>query len=488
MVFRNGVYHPINLHEIRSKDDNDGEFLLRLSIWTIRALKKLRNSVPDKKISYIESSLDEGQSSFLDFLWTLYRFSIDNSDYFSFISRYMRNGGESINWQRTINETTPLIRSGIPYYFDVISSRRIRDFDAELFVIFFSILMHINEAYGFSCVIPEGYNLLDKLEFDRYLRGRGKSRLIEIRYKYFSDRDLRIWELSYLFFDHSERFHASKSMSDEYLLASDFQNVFERMVNDTLQQSPSIEKLKDLYGGSQRIDHLYRGRSLFQTGKDVFYIADSKYYASDGEIGQDSIDKQYSYVAGITKACLDHKFHVKDDVTRGYDFIPNYLISAYIDMNIPNVLANFDNQEVVFSWRKESTWHFENCFFDRSSLHLFKFRINFASFLKDYCESEKYVGNLIKAKVRSTIIEELENKFKFLYLELTQLQDVSNLVNLNWIDKGTTCNLDGKLYGIIDSGKMTIILALKDDSTVSDIKSHITSAGFTGWKDFHLVR
>lgn len=81
------------------------------------------------------------------------------------------------------------------------------NFDEELLVIYFSILNYIRETHGFSFEINIHYHLInpDKLRRTYIKKNLGCRRLKQIKYKYFADKALRIWDLCYAFLTESIR-------------------------------------------------------------------------------------------------------------------------------------------------------------------------------------------------------------------------------------------------------------------------------------------
>ena len=91
------------------------------------------------------------------------------------------------------------------------------NFDEELLIIFYSILNYISERYGFANHINCNFQLITGYRFKTYLDGLGKTRLLQIKYKYFSDKALHLWQLCYDFFDNAKRMNIQQERK-EYLL------------------------------------------------------------------------------------------------------------------------------------------------------------------------------------------------------------------------------------------------------------------------------
>lgn len=220
------------------------------------------------------------------------------------------------------------------------------NFDEELIVIFYSILNHIHEQYGFLAPIDMGYELITGKKFDRYVKGYGKIRLNAIKYKYFSDTALRLWELCRAYFDQPSQIDV-KADRREYLLAKNFNIVFEAIIDDLVGEKDVPAGLKEQEDG-KRVDHLYRDQSLItdESDRDVYYIGDSKYYKRGNPIGRESVYKQFTYARNVIQwnlnlfldapdAAARQDFNaygkfgkLRDDMTEGYNVIPNFFISA----------------------------------------------------------------------------------------------------------------------------------------------------------------
>ena len=105
------------------------------------------------------------------------------------------------------------------------------NFDEELLIIFFSILNYINEQYGFPVQINVNFPLIKGEMFEHYRKEMGKAKLMQIKYKYYSDKALYLWELCYAFFDQSKKINVETD-DREYLLVKNFNIVFEAIIDE----------------------------------------------------------------------------------------------------------------------------------------------------------------------------------------------------------------------------------------------------------------
>ena len=85
----------------------------------------------------------------------------------------------------------------------------------------------------------------------------------QIKYKYFSDKALELWELCYAFFDRPENITLNIDQK-EYLLVKSFHIVFEAIIDELIagdQRKQLPKDLKDQPDG-KRVDHMYQYKEL----------------------------------------------------------------------------------------------------------------------------------------------------------------------------------------------------------------------------------
>ena len=117
------------------------------------------------------------------------------------------------------------------------------NFDEELLIIFFSILNYIKEEHGFSFDMNINYQLISHDKIKRTYIGKnfGCRRLKQIKYKYFSDKALRIWDLCYAFFDRPDNIMLNVDQR-EYLLVKSFHIVFEAIIDELIAGDQTLPK------------------------------------------------------------------------------------------------------------------------------------------------------------------------------------------------------------------------------------------------------
>lgn len=106
-----------------------------------------------------------------------------------FTVKNLHRGNNKINWTKTISHSSAFMQeNGAPVYLKLVNKKRIVNYEEELFVIYYSILNYLNEEYGFQTPINIQYELITGKQFKEYLKGMGKMRLMQIKYKYFRTR------------------------------------------------------------------------------------------------------------------------------------------------------------------------------------------------------------------------------------------------------------------------------------------------------------
>lgn len=428
------------------------EFIYRFSVWIYRALCVFRKANPKSGIIYQRqvSTMGKGKlrksTTLLDVLLSLLQFQKDNRDFFLFTIKNLHSGFNKINWTRTIATTSAVVDAGCPVYLKPINKRRIVNFDEELLVIFYSILNHIHEQFGFPAPIDMGYELITGRRFDRYLNGYGKTRLNAIKYKYFSDVALRLWELCMAFFDQPRQIDI-KTDRREYLLAKNFNIVFESIIDDLVGDKNIPAGLKEQEDG-KRVDHLYRYQGLItdEPDKDVYYIGDSKYYKYGNPIGRESVYKQFTYARNVIQwnlnLFLDNppdeasqkdvaaygKFgKLRDDITEGYNVIPNFFISARMVKDAAGRLSyaddihEADKKATVYNSRQ-----FENRLFDRDTLLVAHYDVNFLFIIALYARENPIQRAKWKFGIRRMFREKIQAMLKerFNFYAMTPKADV----------------------------------------------------------------
>ena len=282
-----GKYKPediANLDEKNPLSQRERDFIYKFAVWIYRAIVVYKNDKQtDSSIIYHAqiAQVSKGQrrlsNTYLDILLSLIQFNRENQNFFFFILKNLHSGFNKINWTRTISTTTAIVQRNHPIYLNPVNKKRKINFDEELLVIFFSILNYIGDTYGFSKEIKCQFDLIKGKQFETYLKGFGKTRLQQIKYKYFSDKALELWRLCYAFFDELRQVFINTEQK-EYLLVKNFYIVFEAIVDELIGDKPLPDGMEKKQEDGKIVDHLFSAPSLIDgEAKQTYYIGDSKY-------------------------------------------------------------------------------------------------------------------------------------------------------------------------------------------------------------------
>ena len=433
-----GKYKPevlLNLNTNNPLDQIEQNFLYKFAVWIYRAIVVYKNSkkhdldiIYSSHIAHVGGGKRRLSNTFLDILLSLIQFNKDNRSFFFTIIKNMHSGYNKINWTRTIGHSAAIIQDESPIYFNPINKKRQINFDEELLIIFFSILNYISDEYGFPKDIYCQYQLIKGKRFETYLRGYGKTRLHQIKYKYFSDKALQLWQLCYAFFDEARQIFINTEQK-EYLLVKNFYIVFETIIDDLIGDNPLPDNMQKKQEDGKIVDHLFTAQSLIENeAKQTYYIGDSKYYKMGHELGNESIYKQYTYARNVIQWNLDifnggaepeSRIRLRDDITEGYNIIPNFFISAMMDEKY-----DYHNDGIRKTDRKKQSHkniQFKNRLFDRDTLLLFHYDVNFLYVLSLYARDNVSQKCLWKQKVRdlfrSDIQDWLQEEYDFYALQ-----------------------------------------------------------------------
>ena len=433
----------IHLEAQNVLSQTEHEFIYELSVWIYRAIVLYHETHPQSDIvlkqnvqQMAKGRLRRKHNTFLDILLALQKFNRENQDFFFFILRNLHSGYNKINWTRTISHSAAFVQDGAPVYLNLVNRKRQINFDEELLIIFFSILHFINRHYGFPVMINVNFPLITGQQFENYRNGFGKTRLMQIKYKYFSDKALYLWELCYAFFDRSKKVNIDVN-EREYLLVKNFNIVFEAIIDELVGGTNDSlpNELKDQPDG-KRVDHLYQYHDLTnnEDEKPIYYIGDSKYYKRNTPIGKGSVYKQFTYARNVIQWNMDlfndgnpedQKGHIRlnDETTEGYNIIPNFFISAeQKDLEIKDNIRLTDKSEKYFQSR-----HYENRLFDRDTFLVAHYDVNFLFVVALYGRNNPSEKDAWRNKVRKMFRKEIQTMLeeKFDFYVMTAKADVS---------------------------------------------------------------
>lgn len=443
----------INAEDCKELTTEEHTFIYNLSVWIYRAITVFRDHEFDRvedgkrqsSIVFYKQAPMMGHTrkrmanTFLDVLLTLQEWNKRNESFVMFIVKNLHSGYNKINWTRTISRSQAVIQESIGStrrqdvsYLNPINKKRQINFDEELLVIYYSILQHMHDKYGFPVSINVNFPLIRGDKFARYISGYGKRRLKQIKYKYFSDKALELWELCYAFFDRPDNIMLNVDQR-EYLLVKSFHIVFEAIIDELIAGDQKLPKeLKDQPDG-KRVDHLYQYKELTNndTDNNIYYIGDSKYYKRGNSLGKESVYKQFTYARNVIQWNIDlfndgkaedRSGHVKlrDDVTEGYNIIPNFFISANQNVLRPEndiKLIDSDKEDGKRRQQYYLSRQFENRLFDRDTFLLAHYDVNFlfvvALYGRNNSASKVQWRNKVRRMFRIEIQQMLKENFEF---------------------------------------------------------------------------
>ena len=500
--------------EIKSKFTEEGckeykEFLSTLSIWvyrTISVYKKTHNdNILESKEYQTESrGRKQKHNTLLDVIIALRDFNRDNQDYFTFIVKNVHSGYNRINWNKTITSSPAFIQSDTPVYIEPVNKKKMVNFDEELLVIYFSILNYIRETHGFSFEINIHYHLInpDKLRRTYIMKNLGCRRLKQIKYKYFSDKALRIWDLCYAFFDREYKIAMNKQAED-FLLAKNFEHIFEVMIdtliggNDKQNLPKELTEQKD----GKLVDHMFIGQGLIEQSdmqsELTYYIGDSKYYKRSKndrtQLGDKSIYKQYTYARNVIQWNMNlfldgdgngEQPQLRDALTEGYNPIPNFFISARIPdkRNGGSKFLSFDDKELkTQAGGVQLNRQFENRLFDRDTLLLCHYDVNFLYIVSLYGRDNKSAQSIwreyVRKEFRNRIQATLNQLYTFRTIQPRERMDCYQFIQDNFQ------RLNGKLYRPKADSNYLVLALMKEEEADMWAALHVKPATIRGEVD-----
>ena len=470
----------IKAEDCKDLTTEEHTFIYNLSVWIYRAITVFRDHEFDrvedgkrqssivlyKQAPMMGHTRKRKANTFLDVLLTLQEWNKRNESFVMFIVKNLHSGYNKINWTRTISRSQAVIQESIGStrrqdvsYLNPINKKRQMNFDEELLVLYYSILQHMHDKYGFPVSINVNFPLIRGDKFARYISGYGKRRLKQIKYKYFSDKALELWELCYAFFDRPDNIMLNVDQR-EYLLVKSFHIVFEAIIDELIAGDQKLPKeLKDQPDG-KRVDHLYQYKELTNNDTDdnIYYIGDSKYYKRGNSLGKESVYKQFTYARNVIQWNIDlfndgkaedRNGHVKlrDDVTEGYNIIPNFFISANQNVLQPEDDIKLIDSDKEAGQRRQQYYlsrQFENRLFDRDTFLLAHYDVNFLFVIALYGRNHQSSKVAWRNKVRKMFRKEIQQMLKdnFEFYAMTAHADV----NADTYIKENFQTLLGKVY------------------------------------------
>jgi hypothetical protein len=398
-------------------------------VWVRQLLIYFYNSVSEFRKRYrstiitdtsqtfeLNSNLSLHEYTYLDLVLSFTNFYRKNKNtilyhHIDFIS----NQANKARWEKTIRCTTPiLLTNKSPLYNEVRNKKKKVNDEEALVCYFFSILNHFKKEHELPIVIDKSYSLIVGRQFEN-LQNTGLSKLRKIKHKYFADTLKRMYQLCELYFSKTDT-GSSKRKREEFITVRNYNIVFEDMIDklftDQLYKETtddvSIDKLKHNKDG-KIIDHIFEYQSVIDT-TNVFYIGDSKYYKTNAEADALSTYKQFTYAKNVIQFNIDlfnkgkgyPRLRYRDALTEGYNISPNFFIYGHLYDR-----SDFDDPLLESYSIPKKSYHFEERLFDRDTLFILQYRINFLYVLKAYTTS----NTLGSISFRKNTKEKFRNEF-----------------------------------------------------------------------------
>lgn len=478
--------------EVKSLSKNgDRAIVFELSVWIYRAIAQFvnrrgsENVVNDIVIQNPVSANGDKSQTLLDTILQLLDFHKKHRNLFTYISIVNSSGNNKIHWAKTISKTQPIIKGNTPYYIEFKSKSKVFNFDEELIVLFYSTLAYLSDTYNFRIKSDVQYKLLPPHKIQDFIKYEGGTRLLKrIRRKYFTDELVKLWNLLYAFFDKAEQIESHRCHEDR-LLVKNFNLVFEDMIDYLIGSKVGTDipaELKNQADG-KIVDHIYKDISLLDNN-DIYYVGDSKYYSDDSEVGKNSIYKQFTYAKNVIQfninllhqwAPQDHSKEIplryRDELTEGYNITPNFFIRGEVDAD------NITYEEHIES-RKDTILlnrHFLNRLFDRDTLILKEYNINFLYVLSTYAIHLDSSGrrDRLRTMFRNDLLESLNKYYNFYKVRPKNGFDLKKVVKSHFYD------FAGRMY-MSDDEDECIWVALEKD------KAYINNRDYPSISSFYV--
>lgn len=454
----------LNISEDNKKlTSDDKAFLFNLSAWLYQAIALFNERNTDNEITSQRSlagvvgNRGEGEATMLDHVLALLRFNKTHQSLFTYIATIMHSGKHKVHWTKTIRTTSPILKGNKPYYLDCKTKEKTINYDEELICLFYSTLDYLRHSYHFvvkhhlNFEMEKPHRIVAMIE-----SGKGTRRLRRMRGKYFTDELVQLWHLLYAFYERAEEV-AQKKLQSERLLVRNFNIIFEDMIDCLIGDSSLPKGLKE-QKDDKIVDHIYRDKSLVDQG-DIYFIGDSKYYKEGKSIGENSRYKQFTYAKNVIQYHIDlfnrkeegEVLRYRDELTEGYNPTPNFFIRGVVN---PDILSYHDSQLRQDEKGRYYNYHFENRLFDRDTLLVLTYDINFLYVLSAYVQSRRYstsVDRFLRGKFRQDVLEAYQKEYDF--YEMKPI----NLSNEEFVE----CNFKKLIGKIYQTKEGKLILALK---------------------------
>ena len=490
-----GEYDPEEIIDFDNLKPEHKANVFSLSVWIYRAIKlyfqrKDKLGEESEILQNVVSHQGPRSETMIDIVLSLLKFDKEHKNLFTFITRLKHSGQNKIHWQKTISRTQALIQNGVPIYLQPHTKQKDINFDEELIVLFYSVLNYLAQEFKFNVRPAFGYDLLKPETIQSMIdSGKGVRVLRQNRRKYFTDEMVQLWNLLFTFFEQSQYVQSKDNDDEQAMLVREFNLVFEDMIDSLIGDNSLPSGLKSQKDG-KIIDHIYRDNSLIEDKKQIYFIGDSKYYKDDNDIGPDSIYKQFTYAKNVIQYNIDFfnqdpeafertNLQYRDITTEGYNITPNFFIRGHLQADELNNYGDnlLDLQPMKDGKDYEISYHFKNRLFDRDTLILQTYNINFLFVLACYVQGAGERTQEIRSAFRENIKVVLKNQYKFYAMTPRESINAEEFLKENFQQ------LLGKVFAPynIDGPQEYYSLALDNDKKYNDENDLVLALIETGF-------
>lgn len=515
-------------------------FFSELAFWVCSSISSYYKSNPKRKDVSVSSPIgrdyttNEVEPTLMEVSISMRQFYRDNKKLFAFTSKNKNCGNNKTNWQKTISQKQPFIQDGIPIYMELVNKKKVFDLDDRLLVLYFSAMNYIQTISEWEMPKSEFYTPIPVNEFRRLLGHKGLMELKKIKHKYFSDKFRKLYNIMQAFFEWGAAFKANK-FSKEYMLVGKYNNVFEHMIDSLLGDTiPKEMKYLKTQRDGKEIDHLYLDQSLIFGGENekMWFVGDSKYYSDGNKLSRGDLSKQFTYAKNIIQYNIHDSFNpvfkglrYRDVLTEGYGVTPNFFIRGFLpdieagatpeinmadkyfrardvenipfdklnDTELKNRLFALDKSagykiidddgtvikelEANDALWKLRNFHYRNRLFDRDTLLLQVFNVNFLYTLRAFLQKNSGLGRKYRedarAMFRDNFLRLLDEKYSFWKIEPEYHKNPKNSSEkepddvLQWFVLKHFKKLQGKLFRRNNKDSFLILALEKDESDFS---------------------
>lgn len=428
-------YEPEDIIDFDQLKPEHKANVFNLSVWIYRAIKlyfqrKDKAGEEAEILQNVVSHQGPRSETMIDIVLSILKFDKEHKNLFAYITRLKHSGQNKIHWQKTISRTQALIQNGVPIYTQPHTKQKDINFDEELIVLFYSVLNYLAQEFKFNVRPAFGYDLLKSETIQSMIdSGKGIRILRQNRRKYFTDDMVQLWNLLFTFFEQSQYVQSKDNDDEQAMLVREFNLVFEDMIDSLIGDSDIRGELKTQKDG-KIIDHIYRDNALIEDKKQIYFIGDSKYYKDDNDIGPNSIYKQFTYAKNVIQYNIDffnrkpeefqrENLLYRDNTTEGYNITPNFFIRGHLQADQLNNYsdANLQLESMGAGRNYKISYQFENRLFDRDTLILQTYNINFLFVLACYVQGAGEHTQKIRNIFRENIKHVLQLQYDFFALK-----------------------------------------------------------------------